>query len=314
MTGYVTNAQGAVRRLPALLAWDVRHGPGKPCDAFEVTFLCGDGTAEALRGACRFSAREGGETVFTGIVDDYTLAREAGGARASVAGRGLAALLMDNEAEAAQYAGADLSFILNRHVRPYGITDIREQTMAAAGSFSVTSGSSEWTVLEEFCRFCGGVAPRFDRNGTLLLDGSAGAQRIFGGPELSALSRTVRRYGVVSEVLVKNRGVTVTVENAAFKAVGGVSRRVVNVPRSTGYDAMRYTGAYQIARSQEEAEVLTATVPRPFAAFAGDTVTLRETPGDAAGEFYVRESRTRADEDRAETILTLVRRDGHVAF
>lgn len=314
MTGYVTDAAGTVRRLPALLSWDLRHGPGNPCDAFEVRFLCGGGTEELLQGACRFSARENGETVFNGVVDEYALSSDAEGATAAVAGRGLAALLMDNEAEAAQYVGADLAFILRRHVLPWGITEIRQADMAAAGSFSVASGSSAWTVLEEFCRFCGGAAPRFNKSGVLLLDGSEGARRIFGGPELSALGRTVRRYGVISEVTVKNRGAAVTVENAAFKAAGGACRRVVNVPRRTGYDAMRYTGAYQIERSMEEAESFSAAVTRPFAAFAGDTVTLRDVPAGAAGEFRVRESRTRADAHGAETVLTLVRRDGHVAF
>lgn len=309
MTGYLTDKAGICRRLPPLLDWDVTHGLGEPSDCFSVRFLYSPDMAEALGGAFRFRAEHEGTTVFTGVVDEYEITADEAGMTAAVNGRGLAALLMDNEAEAAEYYGAVLDFILVRHVAPYGITDIRKKAMAAAAVFRVTSGESNWKVLREFCRFCGGVLPRFSKEGVLLLDGSAGDSYMI-SPQTAITAQTFRdtRCGVVSEVLVKNGGTAVTVENAAFKAAGGSARRVVNVPRNTGYDAMRYTGAWQIAQSEQNAKVCGITLPEPFAAFAGDRVTLRAGHLGISGEFTVSESRTRAGGSGAQTTLKLIRR------
>lgn len=37
-------------------------------------------------------------------------------------------------------------------------------------AFHITSGVSEWSVVEEFLRYYNGLTPRFDRMGQLLLD------------------------------------------------------------------------------------------------------------------------------------------------
>lgn len=307
MTGYLTDSGGNTWRLPALLSWDVTHGLGEPCDCFEVRFLYAPNMADALYAAARFSAVYDGETVFSGVVDEYEIAADGTGMTVSVNGRGLAALLMDNEAEVAEYYGAGLDFILRRHVTPWGITDIRKKAMSAASVFRVQSGQSQWKVLREFCRFCGGVLPRFTRDGVLLLDGSPGeAYTLDGAASVTAQTLRDTRSGIISEALVKNSGTSVTVENAAFKARGGSARRVVNVPKYTAYDAMRYTGAWQIQQSRREARVCSVTLPEPFAAFAGDRVTLLSSPLGITGTFEVAESRTRAGSDGATTVLKLI--------
>ncbi|NCB51066.1 MAG: hypothetical protein EOM54_04180 [Clostridia bacterium] len=309
MTGYLSDGAGNTWRLPALLYWDVTHGLGDPCDCFEVRFLYSPDMADILCAASRFCAGYGGKTVFTGVVDEYEITEDESGMTASVNGRGLAALLMDNEAEAAEYYGAALDFIIERHVAPCGITDIRKKQMSAASVFRVTSGESEWKVLREFCRFCGGILPRFTKEGALLLDGSEGDSFRLDASAATALAFRGTRSGVISEVLVKTAGGTsATVENAAFKARGGSARRVVIMPRYTGYDAMRYTGAWQIKQSEREAEIMSVTVPEPFAAFAGDIVALTESPLGLTGAFTVSESRTRTNGKGAETILKLVGR------
>lgn len=309
MTGYLTDGAGNVWRLPALLSWDVTHGLGEPSDCFAVRFLYAPDMAGILYAASRFFAEYGGKTVFTGVVDEYEITADETGMTASVNGRGLAALLLDNEAEAAEYYGASLDFILERHVVPCGITEIRKKAMGAASVFRVTSGESEWKVLREFCRFCGGVLPRFTKEGVLLLDGAEGDLLWLDAASGAAQTFRGTRSGVISEVLVKTaRGMSVPVENTAFKARGGSARRIVTVPRYTGYDAMRYTGAWQIEQSERDAEVFCVTLPEPFAAFAGDVVTLSGSPLGMAGTFTVSESRTRTGGDGAETNLKLVRR------
>ena len=115
-------------------------------------------------------------------------------------------------------------------------------SMAALGDFTVTSGDSQWSVLKRFCRFAGGVRPRFAPDGVLLLNGQDGAARAI-GPGTAVTAAVIRdsRYGVISEVLVKNkaRGSAETVKNAAYLARGVRCRRVLAVPRRTGGDAMK---------------------------------------------------------------------------
>ncbi|MEG2008087.1 MAG: hypothetical protein RR055_04610 [Oscillospiraceae bacterium] len=309
MTGFISDKDGGVWRLPPLIAWDMTHGMGLPCDCFSVVCLYSGDMAEPLRRACRFRAEENGETVFTGVIDEYEAAADAGGRRVTLHGRGLAALLMDNEAEAAEYYGAGLAFILEKHVTPFGISEVRKKDMAKAARFEVTKGMSEWRLLSEFCRFCGGTEPRFSRDGVLLIDGSRGERRELDG-DLAVTSEryTDRRYGVISEALVTKRGgAAVSVKNDALLARGGSARRVVSAPRRASYDDMRYTGSWQIRESARGAEVCRITLPRPFAAFAGDRLLLRSSPLGITGEFLVAESRTVADRNGAETILKLER-------
>lgn len=315
MEGYIIDRNGNETALPTLLAWDVAHGDGEAADSFAVECLYDKGLLEALSSACRFRAEHGGETVFTGVVDEWRALAAPAGRTLGINGRSLQALLLDNEAEAAEYYGAGLDFILGEHVYPWGITDVRRGAMSTASRLSVSSGASAWSVLEEFCVFCGDVRPRFDRAGTLLLDGSSGEERAFSALKAAEQSFTDTRYGVISEVLVKNRAsrVSETVENAAFKARGGCCRRVVNVPRHTLCDAMRYTGAWQIERSGRGARVCTLTLAEPFAAFALDTVTLTDSPLGINGRFTVRRSRCRGDGAGVVTILEMEEKDD-VAF
>jgi hypothetical protein len=58
---------------------------------------------------------------FSGVVDDFQLNRTGGAVRPKFTGRGLAALLLDNEAVPRQYLSAALSDLLRNHVTPYGI-------------------------------------------------------------------------------------------------------------------------------------------------------------------------------------------------
>lgn len=75
----------------------------------------------------RFWAEHGGERVFTGVVDECQVEQSGNGSVLELSGRGMAALLLDNEALGQDYGTATLEDILRDHVRPYGI-------QAAAGA------------------------------------------------------------------------------------------------------------------------------------------------------------------------------------
>lgn len=310
MEGTIYDAAGGISHLPALFSWEVSHGFCSPCDSFEATFPYEQGMLDALKAACRFSAVHDGETVFFGVVDEFELSAGTGGCLCALRGRGMQALLLDSEAESAEYYEADTKYILSRHVRPFGVADIDAGGLGGrTASLTVSSGESHWSVLKRFAEFCLGVRPRFTPAGKLLLDGAESGRRftVDGNTPVIAQTYGQDRYGVISEALVKNRalGSSVTVENPAFQALGGKRVRVVNVPRKTGFDAMRHTGAYQIARSGADFIRCRLTLPALFAAFPGDRAVLVATPLGVTGEFAVNASRCFANGKSAGTVLDL---------
>ena len=308
MEAFLTNVWGGQYKLPVLLEWNFSYGAELPCDAFEVTFLYSAEMYPVLRDAVRFYADEEGTTVFVGLVDDFEIAVTEKGSVAVVHGRGLAALLLDNEAGAAQYFSASLEMVLSAYVYPLGITNVKNVANIAARALNVESGESCWKVLEDFVWFGCGVKPRFGVDGTLLIGRQEGKRRVIDArTAVTSQKLRSRRYGVISEAVVKNKalGTSTVVTNEAFKARGGCCRRVVNVPRKTLFNAMRATGEYQIARSQEDCFAITLRVPKLFAAFPGDVAALTDTPLGAAGSYDVVRSVCFADGESAGTELTL---------
>ena len=309
MEAYVFSAHGERTSLPVLLGWDVVHS-ALDCDAFELAVPLAEGLSEALETAAAISCTHEGMTVFTGVVDEYELRALPSGGEALISGRGYAAYLLDNEAESAEYWNPGIELILERHVYPWRITDVEYGRMECRGRFSISSGTSQWKVLREFCMFAAGTVPRFDRSGRLILTGAKGGEADLSGAPVIEERYLAQRSGVFSHVLVKNSaGVSSTVENPRAAGLGLLCRRVVNVPRSVRYDTMRSTGEYQIEQSERLSRVLTVTLPLMFPAFAGDTVRLAGTPLGTSGRFFVAESRCRADGGSGETVLRLTREE-----
>lgn len=310
MTGFVTLCSGETMTLPELLSWDLEHGFCSPCDSFEVSFLYSPEMFIPLEKAVRFKAEHDGVTVFCGVVDEFELSADTSGCAAVLRGRGLQALLLDNEAESAQYTGAAADFILERHAAAWGVTDFDiSGAETLRSTLSVSAGDSCWSVVNAFARFGAGLRPRFSPDGRLVLDGEHGgrALEINAGTAISSQGFVQDRYGVISTAVVKNRvtGSEAVVENPGFLALGGMCRRIVNVPRKTAWDAMRHTGTYQIRHSAENFRTCTLTVPELFAAFPGDIAALKNTPLGVDGRFLVTLSRCWADGSGAGTVLRL---------
>ena len=294
METYLINYRDESFKMPTLLEWNFSYGSALPCDAFEVCFIHDKSMTALLEDAYRFRAVFEGKTVFFGVVDEFEVSASERGAVAWVRGRGLAALLLDNEAEAAQYFSASLDTILDKYVHPFGIRDIRRSVSPPVQSIVVNSGASAWRVLEDFMWFGSGLVPRFSRDGVLLL-GEEPGERIVINERTAVFLREYKRkrYGVISEVLVKNKaaGSVNRVENADFSSRGGRARRVVNVPRQTRFDAMRSTGEYQIQRSMEDETRISLTLYPLFAAFPGDVAEISDGVLGLGGRFAVRRTR-----------------------
>ena len=312
MKAWIYDKDGRGWLLPDILSWDISHGFGSPCDSFQLSFLHDGEMADTLSNAVGFRAEYEGRTVFVGRVDEFILSADAHGSRARLLGRGLQALLLDNEAESADYYNADLNYILSRHVQEMGIEHIDCGLAAGrAALFSVESGMSHWGVLQEFTSLCCGVRPRFSPEGALLVDGERGGQSFVFDSGTGFISAEYRedRYGVISSVKVKkySSGGSITEENREFLDKGGACHRVINVPKKTSYDSMRFTARYQMEKSMDNYRVLKLTLPWTFAAFPGDRLEVKDLPLGVSGHFLVVASRCQGDGSGGSTQLEMRR-------
>lgn len=309
MTGTLTAYDGRRFALPPFRAWRLQYGGGDPCDCFEVFCPWGEKRDGALGDAVFFEALERGKTVFRGVVDEYEHRWTAEGSGLFLSGRGMAALLLDNEAAPAEYQWATLEDILRDHVAPYGIQVAEKAAIPPAEGFVVESGSSEWQVLREFTRYHGGVEPRFDREGRLTLAPWGDGRRLLLDEKsaLTAARLRERRYGVVSEVLVldRTRKASSRVADRELLDRGYRCRRVLNMPGRSSYQQMRYRGEYQLREAGRERLRVELTLPEAFAAWPGELVELRRARPELSGTWRVREVETGADADGAYSVVRL---------
>ena len=281
MNAYMTDSGGGRWALPGLTAWRLEYTAGTPCDSFWLRCPWdGENTARPASWV-GFLAEEKGERIFTGVVDECEVSLSPGGLTLEVSGRGMAARLLDNEALGQDYLYATQADILRDHVTPYGIKAAPGGSLPPVAQFSVATGSSEWSVVYDFARYYGGVAPRFDREGRLVLSGwDDSRERVIGDQTgVLAMTRRDRRYGVLSQVLVRDRwsGQMETLENRAFQALGGQARRVLTTPARNSYKAVRYSGQFQLERSASELERVEATLGEVFSVWPGDMVTVQRS-------------------------------------
>lgn len=308
LTLQLETCDGKAYKLPVLLRWDLEYTGSVPCDSMTATCLYDAGMAEVLPKAVRFTASRDGKILLRGVVDAYEISLSRQGLLATVEGRGMAALLLDNESEALTYERAPLSEILENHVSPYGITtDI--QRNISGDSYAVASGSSQWKALQGFTHRFGGYDPYFTPEGVLVaapLWGSGKELTVDGGSPLLSLRKREQRYGVISEVLIQDKvqGVSHRIVNSAFMENGGRRRHVLYMPRSTAEDR-RYTGEYQIRQSALEQMEIDLELPFSFAAMPGDRVNLTLGRLALSGQYEVVRSRSRMDGDGERTELTV---------
>ncbi len=311
LTMELTTWDGKSYRLPILLSWTLTYTAGVPCDSMTACCLYDDSMADVLPAATRFTASQDGEIMLRGVIDAYEISLSGQGLLVTLEGRGMAALLMDNESEALTYGTATLGDILGNHVSPYGISCETESSLSGA-NYAVVSGSSQWKALRGFTHRYGGFDPYFTRDGRLVIKplwGSGRTLRADKNTPLRSLRRREQRYGVISEMLIQDKvqGISHRVINEEFTQKGGCRRHVLYMPRSTA-DERRYTGEYQIAQSALDQLEITLEVPLPFAAFPGDRLYLaleQLGPGDT---YDVVESRCCLDESGERTEIVLSRR------
>lgn len=310
MECWVILGDGRQITLPETVRWEFSYGTGVPCDSFFVRCVWESGQERVLSQACRFCAAWEGERVFTGVVDDFSCICGADGLYLEVSGRGMAALLLDNEAMPAQYQLATRADIVAGHVAPYGIETVGGWTLPEVSGYTVGSGVSEWSVVYDYACYYGGVVPRFDPMGRLVLDGHDDAgvrQQVTDQTPVTQWEYREERHGVLSQVAVRRRSSwdTQWVSDPDFQAEGGSARRVVTVPNATATAAMRYSGDYQLRASRSGRVRLTLTVPKAFLAWPGQLVEVSRSGFGANGLYRVAQAEVVCGREGLATTLAL---------
>ena len=307
---------GAVLLLPEPLEWEVEYTAGVPCDSFRLLCAWEPGVASGAEKAVTVTLTVDGAVCFKGIVDEVEHRIEGSGGCLEVSGRGMAALLLDNEAMPADYLTATAEDILRDHVEPYGIQVAQVSGLPAVSGFSVQSGQSEWQVLYQFACYYGGITPRFDREGRLIIAPFSDGETLVlqGDTAVTGIAWRVRRYGVLSEIWVrdKTRMAVEQVENRDALDQQIKRRQVMTMPGKSNYQAMRYSGDFQLRQSAKEFRRLTLTVPELFFAWPGDLLRMERPGWDCTGTWRVLEARVAADANGGGTTLTLGEPDGAI--
>ena len=141
---------------------------------------------------------------------------------------------------------------------------------------------------------------------------SDGGERLVGdGAPVTKLLCRDRRYGVLSQVLVRDRygGAVHTVDSPEFLADGGRAARVLTMPGRSSYKAMRYTGQFQLDKSASELERLEVTVAQPFCAWPGDLVEVQRDGWERNGRFRAVQTTVGMDAGGIWTRMELARPD-----
>jgi len=306
---WVILGNGGELALPTAVSWKFCYGTDTPCDSFFLRCLWERGQEKLLSAACRFYAQWEGGRVFTGVVDEFAVICGKGGLYLELSGRGMAALLLDNEAMPAEYQRCTRADIVANHVAPYGVETVGGGGLPAVSGFTVASGESEWSVVRRYACYYGGVVPRFDRMGRLVLDAPAGGKelRVLEGDAVTGWEYREERHGVLSQVAVRRRTTwgTQWVSDSAFQAEGGCARKIITVPNTTGTAAMRYTADYQLKAARRERVRMKITVAGAFQAWPEDLVSVELEGFGANGRYRAAQTETSCGSGGLTTTLVL---------
>lgn len=306
MRGYIVDSLGNEYMLPMLFYWRVCHTDGRKCDSFEVSFQYSDEGAKLIKKAVRFYGLYEGKRVFYGVIDEFEL-DYSGSYTIKVWGRGLGALLMDNEAPAAEFSRCTVSDILERYVKSVGITKIAQGDFPYVTGLCVTSGESCFSVLSRFCEISAGITPRFSRDGTLILKKSGEERLIITNSDpVSDVVYREKRYGRISQATVKTvRGASVTEKDGEFISLGGSAGRINLVPKNTSRADMARKAREIIEKSKKGKKMLEITLPSLFAAEPGNKASVYLTKIGAGGDYIISETEVWADENSCGAKLYL---------
>ncbi len=294
MTGYLILADGREIRLPTLSGWKVCHTSGQPCDCFELTCPVDSAFEQLLETVVRFRGEYDGKTVFYGVTDEMRFTYGRNGLVFFASGRGMAALLMDNQLGEAEYEAVSLAELCRIYADPFEVKyELGEYGNCTAG-MTVTASASCWKVITDFTKNAMAMYPRFDREGVMVLGNRGGENRVI--DDITEAILTLKRYGVISRLYINGAGCVYN-QNALSRGI-----QCQKVITSSAL------AQYQIDQAEKGYFTLTVTLPEPFGAFPGDSVRLN---GQVFGGTYlVDEAESAMDSGGSYCRLVLKKADG----
>lgn len=198
-----------------------------------------------------------GEVFFRGLIDEQEVAIDSGGVSLQVCARSLAALLLDNEAIPQTYYVPSAKLIYQRHAQPYGFPAFSGRDKAFSAKLQIDKGTSEWEVIESFCRDHLGARPQVTLAGELQmepapLENQALFSNVNGIPYASVSERYLPCKRV-SRVLVRSQrlgGYSTLVQDSQAVESGILRRRLLNAVDDPKTPVFRGQQVLQKSREQ----------------------------------------------------------------
>lgn len=189
--------------LPTPVYMTLNRDENVPADDMALTFPF----IESLPELDRITAKDGGETVFTGIIDEQMTISGGGGIFTKLVARSMAAVLLDNESKPVNYVNPSGSVIFSRHLAPCGIVACKGDDAVLKGPLNISKGCTHWQAFYSFCINALGKIPRIEADGTADFSGlERNGEILFsnnGGVSYSSIKENSRRCLVISRVFVK---------------------------------------------------------------------------------------------------------------
>ena len=205
--------------------------------------------------------------MFTGLTDELTLRLSPAGSVLTLDGRGMGALLVDNQLRAAEFQTAGLNDLLKLCTEPFGIP-VRAAKLGTLAGFAIDTGDTCRQALWGFVRHLGLEEPRFDAEGTLLIGQPGKRVKLPSGAAEAVWSRCC--CDALTQVVEVPARVHGTVQTYSVPEETAFPHRKVTVVSGGKLHAGRYTGPEQLSRSRREEKQLTLTLPGSFLAEPGD--------------------------------------------
>lgn len=174
----------------------------------------------------RIELQAEGKRLFRGICDRQIVEVSGAGCRLTVWARSDAAVLLDNEAIPQEYSCVTLDEMFAKHLAPYGFQSDLEGEGSLLG-YQIGKGVSEWEAFSTFCQRVLGRSPHVHLSRVSFRLPGRARRTISNGQAVSAVSRTVRRSEVISQVLLRDElgRYSTALENEAARGLQILRRR-----------------------------------------------------------------------------------------
>lgn len=144
-----------------------------PADDFSVVLgRPVDAKPDAVKAGDKVEVRVGSDTVLSGRIDRVQTSTEKGGKTLTVQGRDDAGLLLDCSAPVFNAQEMDLKQIIEKIVKPLGVTKIRIDAAKTVktNKVQIEPGSRAWDALAQYAE-ANGLWPWMEPDGTLVVGG-----------------------------------------------------------------------------------------------------------------------------------------------